>query len=89
MRFLPSRQPIHDLSPRPSGYPDKAVVRHEQPSAAAFFEGMKVGARGGLGNLIEHRVRVAEHYLPQRHTPIQFRLEDCALIRKPDPGTWT
>src|SRR5438105_13290168 len=24
MRFLPSRQPIRDLSPRPSGYPDKA-----------------------------------------------------------------
>ena len=28
MRFLPSRQPIRDLSPPPSGYPDKAVVDH-------------------------------------------------------------
>src|SRR5437763_13672496 len=26
MRFLPSRQPIRDLSPRPSGYPDKALL---------------------------------------------------------------
>ena len=28
MRFLPSRQPIRDLSPRPSGYPDKARRSH-------------------------------------------------------------
>jgi hypothetical protein len=24
MKFLPSRQPTRDVSPRPSGYPDKA-----------------------------------------------------------------
>src|SRR3984893_19136933 len=32
MKFLPSRQPTRDLSPRPSGYPDKA---REAPAMAA------------------------------------------------------
>jgi hypothetical protein len=27
MKFLPSRQPTRDVSPRPSGYPDKADPR--------------------------------------------------------------
>ena len=39
MRFLPSRQPIRDLSPRPSGYPDKAVETIHKVAAAAGLAG--------------------------------------------------
>jgi hypothetical protein len=37
MRFLPSRQPIRDLSPRPSGYPDKAGGAISRARGTASF----------------------------------------------------
>ena len=39
-----------------------AVVRHQHPAATSLLYGMKLVARGRLGDLIEERMRIVMHY---------------------------
>ena len=49
-----------------------AIVRHQQPSAAAFLDLMERVAGRGLHQLRDHCARVPSHKMRERFSPIEF-----------------
>ena len=53
-----------------------AVVRHQQPTAAALFDGMEMIASRRLGDLIKHDVNIAKHDGRHRRAGVERVPED-------------
>jgi hypothetical protein len=75
MKFLPSRQPTREVSPRRSGYPDKAFYLH-LPRASPLFR------RSLTRSVASHTRRLALRLDPKAVTFDHERWEDMKMDAK-------